>query len=182
MLVSNAYPSIQMKRFPLYILLASSVLFTSCEKELNQLPSGSLPSEESVSSLSGLTSAVRGVYSRLNTRYGYSGETAIFADGRGGDVKIVVGSYNHSTAIHQFLTDKSSGFSAGAYQAFATTSSRVNDILQYVGSVEKMLSSSEKTQFNDQHRAGAGIDKDKTSNLNFFGRNDKYYIWDKEFL
>ena len=36
------------------------------------------------------------------------------------------------------------------------------------------------TQFNDQHRAGAGIDKDKTSNLNFFGRNDKYYIWDKE--
>ena len=150
MLVSNAYPSIQMKRFPLYILLASSVLFTSCEKELNQLPSGSLPSEQSISSLSGLTSAVRGVYSRLNTRYGYSGETAIFADGRGGDVKIVVGSYNHSTAIHQFLTDKSSGFSAGAYQAFATTSSRVNDILQYVGSVEKTLSSSEKTQFNDQ--------------------------------
>ena len=36
------------------------------------------------------------------------------------------------------------------------------------------------TQFNDQHRAGAGIDKDKTSNLNFFGRNDKYYVWDKE--
>jgi len=50
MLVSNAYPSIQMKRFPLYILLASSVLFTSCEKELNQLPSGSLPSEQSISS------------------------------------------------------------------------------------------------------------------------------------
>ncbi len=36
------------------------------------------------------------------------------------------------------------------------------------------------TQFNDQHRAGAGIDKDKTSNLNFFGRNDRYYVWDKE--
>ena len=36
------------------------------------------------------------------------------------------------------------------------------------------------TQFNDQHRAGAGIDKDATSNLNFFGENDRYYVWDKE--
>ena len=139
-----------MKRFPLYILLASSVLFTSCEKELNHSPRAPCPLSSLSLSLSGLTSAVRGVYSRLNTRYGYSGETAIFADGRGGDVKIVVGSYNHSTAIHQFLTDKSSGFSAGAYQAFATTSSRVNDILQYVGSVEKTLAASQKAEFDDQ--------------------------------
>ena len=36
------------------------------------------------------------------------------------------------------------------------------------------------TQFNAQHRAGAGIDKDATSNLNFFGEQDKYYVWDKE--
>ena len=67
-----------MKRFPLYILLASSLFLTSCEKPLNQFPSGSLNSEESVTSLGDLTKAVRGLYSRLNTRYGYSGEIALY--------------------------------------------------------------------------------------------------------
>ena len=34
------------------------------------------------------------------------------------------------------------------------------------------------TTFNDQHKAGAGIDSDATTNLNFYGDSDKSYSWD----
>lgn len=150
MLVSNSYPRIPMKRLPLYILLASSLFLTSCEKDLNQRPSGSLNSEESVTTLSDLTKAVRGVYSRLNTRYGYSGEIALYGDGHGGDAKIVIASYNHSTSIHRFLSEKTSDISAGAYAAFSIVSGRVNDILQYIDVVEKATPAGEKTAVSNQ--------------------------------
>lgn len=139
-----------MKRFPLYILLASSLFLTSCEKELNQFPSGSLNSEESVTSLGDLTKAVRGLYSRLNTRYGYSGEIALYGDAHGGDAKIVIASYNHSTSIHRFLTEQTSDISAGAYGAFSILSGRVNDILQYVDRVEKVTPAGEKAEVAHQ--------------------------------
>ena len=108
-----------MKRYPLYILLASTLVFTSCDKALDQTPSSSRNSEESVTSLNDLANAVRGVYAQLNTRYGYSGETALYGDGHGGDIKIVVNSLNHSTSIHRFITEKTSNFSDGAYAAFS---------------------------------------------------------------
>lgn len=139
-----------MKRFPLYILLASSLFLTSCEKDLNQFPSGSLNSEESVTSLGDLTKAVRGLYSRLNTRYGYSGEIALYGDAHGGDAKIVIASYNHSTSIHRFLTEQTSDISAGAYGAFSILSGRVNDILQYVDRVEKVTPAGEKAEVANQ--------------------------------
>ena len=150
MLVSNSYPRIPMKRLPLYILLTSSLFLTSCEKDLNQRPSGSLNSEESVTTLSDLTKAVRGVYSRLNTRYGYSGEIALYGDGHGGDAKIVIASYNHSTSIHRFLSEKTSDISSGAYAAFSIVSGRVNDILQYIDVVEKATPAGEKTAVSNQ--------------------------------
>ena len=34
------------------------------------------------------------------------------------------------------------------------------------------------TTFNDQHKAGAGIDSDATTNLNFYGDSNKSYRWD----
>ena len=36
------------------------------------------------------------------------------------------------------------------------------------------------TDFNDQHKAGAGIDDDATTNLNFYGDSDVAYSWDKD--
>lgn len=139
-----------MKRYPLYILLASTLVLTSCDQALDQTPSSSRNSEESVTSLNDLTSAVRGVYAQLNTRYGYSGETALYADGHGGDIKIVAHSYNHSTDIHRFITEKTSRFSEGAYAAFSIVSGRVNDILQYVDQVEKATPNGEKAEVANQ--------------------------------
>lgn len=139
-----------MKRYPLYILLASTLVLTSCDQALDQTPSSSRNSEESVTSLNDLASAVRGVYAQLNTRYGYSGETALYADGHGGDIKIVVSSYNHSTSIHRFITEKTSSFSDGAYAAFSIVSGRVNDILQYVDQVEKATPDGEKAEVANQ--------------------------------
>ena len=139
-----------MKRYPLYILLASTLVLTSCDKALDQTPSSSRNSEESVTSLNDLASAVRGVYTQLNTRYGYSGETALYADGHGGDIKIVASSYNHSTSIHRFITEKTSSFSDGAYAAFSKVSGRVNDILQYVDQVKKATSDGEKAAVANQ--------------------------------
>lgn len=139
-----------MKRYPLYILLASTLVLTSCDKALDQTPSSSRNSEESVTSLNDLASAVRGVYTQLNTRYGYSGETALYADGHGGDIKIVASSYNHSTSIHRFITEKTSSFSDGAYAAFSKVSGRVNDILQYVDQVKKTTPDGEKAAVANQ--------------------------------
>ncbi|WP_455516379.1 RagB/SusD family nutrient uptake outer membrane protein, partial [Porphyromonas sp.] len=139
-----------MKRYPLYILLASTLVLTSCDQALDQTPSSSRNSEESVTSLDDLASAVRGVYAQLNTRYGYSGETALYADGHGGDIKIVAHSYNHSTSIHRFITEKTSSFSDGAYAAFSIVSGRVNDILQYVDQVEKAVPDGEKAEVANQ--------------------------------
>lgn len=139
-----------MKRYPLYILLASTLGLTSCDQALNQTPSSSLNSEESVTSLGDLTKAVRGVYAQLNTRYGYSGETALYADGHGGDIKIVAHSYNHSTSIHRFITEKTSSFSDGAYAAFSIVSGRVNDILQYTDRVKQVTPEGQKAAVANQ--------------------------------
>ena len=139
-----------MKRYPLYILLASTLVLTSCDQALDQVPSSSRNSDESVTSLNDLASAVRGVYARLNTRYGYSGETALYADGHGGDIKIVANSNNHSTSIHRFITEKTSPFSDGAYAAFSIASGRVNDILQYVDRVKQTVPADEQEEVANQ--------------------------------
>lgn len=139
-----------MKRFPLYILLASSLL-SSCAKELDQRPATSITSDEAIRSLTDLEKAVGGVYAPLtDRRHSYSSEVALYADGRGGDISIASTAYNQSLAIHQLQTDQTSGFSDGTYRTFTEVLGRANDILSKAPQVESTLETEdEQTAYRD---------------------------------
>ena len=51
---------ITMKRTPLYIALTAATLFASCNKQLDQVPSTSLPDDEAIESVASLHRAVNG--------------------------------------------------------------------------------------------------------------------------
>lgn len=139
-----------MKRFPLYILLASSLL-GSCSKELDQRPSVSLNSDEAILSLEDLDKAINGAYAPLtDRRHSYSSEVALYADGRGGDIAIINTAYNQSLAIHQLQTRQTSAFSEGTYRTFTEVLGRVNDVLSKAPRIEAQLSSEpEKAAYRD---------------------------------
>lgn len=119
-----------------YIFLFVSLIFLniSCSDELNQTPSSSLPGEESIVDLNSLDIAVNGVYGTLVDRWGFAGDAALYADAKGGDLKII-DAVNHLQPVVIFQTDKSSGFSIGAYQVFSYTIARVNSVLENLENV-----------------------------------------------
>lgn len=144
-----------MKKYPLYIALASATLLSACSKELEQYPSTSLPTETAVTSLEDLDKAVNGAYSPLSgRRYSYSSEVALYADARGGDIYAPNTAYNQSLSIQQLSTTRTSGFSAGTYQTFSTVLGRVNDILPKAADVASTLTSNASEQAAYQNLVG----------------------------
>lgn len=111
-------------------ILAASTLFVSCSKELDQTPSASLSTKESVTSVQLLETAVRGVYAELVSRWGYSGDVALYADAKGGDLYAPNVSANHFLPVLLFQTDRNSGISEGAYEIFSTVAARANSIIE----------------------------------------------------
>ena len=138
-----------MKRFALYTLLSSAAFLTSCGKQLEQVPSSSRAEDQSIETVSDLKLAVNGVYAALNNQYGYSGETALYADAKGGDIKAISTGNNQTLTLHTFRTDKNSSISNGAYQVFSTVSGRVNNILKYAPSIAETAPQADKARAKD---------------------------------
>lgn len=138
-----------MKRFALYTLLSSAAFLTSCGKQLEQVPSSSRAEDQSIETVSDLKLAVNGVYAALNNQFGYSGETALYADAKGGDIKAISTGNNQTLTLHTFRTDKNSSISDGAYQVFSTVSGRVNNILKYAPSIAESAPQADKARAKD---------------------------------
>ena len=55
-----------MKRFALYTLLSSAAFLSSCDKQLDQVPSSARAEGQSIETVSDLKLAINGVYAALN--------------------------------------------------------------------------------------------------------------------
>lgn len=120
----------------LFIFFISIALLSGCKDELDQFPSDSLPGSEAITTVNDLRLAVNGVYRTLVDRYSYAGDFGIYADGRGGDAKIVDNSVNHFQPVHIFQLHANSGHSAGFYQTQYYAAARVNNVLLFVDGIE----------------------------------------------
>lgn len=124
--------------------LACSALLIGCSKDLDQNPSTSLRRNVAITNPDLLQTATRGVYSTLVSRWGYAGDIAIYADGKGGDIKPIEAAYNHFIPVIGLLTTEDSGVSAGAFRVFAQTAARVNLIFEDLNIPEASLTATDK--------------------------------------
>lgn len=122
-----------MKR--VFIFFISLTLLSGCSDELDQFPSESLPGNEAITTVNDLRLAVNGVYRTLVSRYSYAGDYGIFADGRGGDGKIIDNGVNHFHPVYNFQLNANSEHSAGFYQIFYYAAARINNILLFTESI-----------------------------------------------
>lgn len=118
-----------------FIYIAFIIVIIGCSDKLEQLPSGSLPGGEAISSVGDLDMAVNGVYSTLVHRFAYAGDYGIYADGKGGDVQLRDLSANHYQPIVIFQTDANSDVSSGIYQRFYYTSARANNVMLFLDGI-----------------------------------------------
>jgi SusD family. len=116
----------------LYIFIA--VIFFSCSDELEQVPTDKLPSEEAISTVNDLQSAVNGVYATLVTSDGYPGDFGLYGDAKGGDVDYQ-GAFNHLAPVINLQTNKNSDEAQGIYYYNYVAIARVNDILTVVENI-----------------------------------------------
>lgn len=116
----------------LYIFIA--VIFFSCSDELEQVPTDKLPSEEAISTVSDLQSAVNGVYATLVSSDGYPGDFGLYGDAKGGDVDYQ-GAFNHLAPVINLQTNKNSDEADGIYYYNYVAIARINDILTVIDNI-----------------------------------------------
>jgi starch-binding outer membrane protein, SusD/RagB family len=69
-----------LKKIAYTIILGATAIFTGCEDFLEQSPSGSLPSDQAITSVTDLRNAVNGVYSgMINFDLGLGNNTEPFS-------------------------------------------------------------------------------------------------------
>lgn len=129
------------------LLFISLLGVFSCSDMLEQSPSDSLPGEEAITTLDDLHNAVNGVYEVFISQYGWAGDFGLYADGRGGDTKLVNKSVNHFQPLAIFQTDANSGHADGVYQIFYTAIARANNIMLYTDNITDKESDIER--YND---------------------------------
>jgi starch-binding outer membrane protein, SusD/RagB family len=139
------------------IILGIAIAFTGCEDFLEQSPSGSLPSEEAITSVTDLNNAVNGVYTGMidfdlglgdNTEpfsY-YGGDFIAYAGLKGGDLNYT-SSNNQISPMARYEHSAESDFAEHFWQMPYTLAGRVNDILSVIDDIE--VDSDEVDQFND---------------------------------
>lgn len=132
-----------------YIYLFISLMFIgiSCSDEFNQMPSYSLPAEQSIKDMATLNTAINGAYAALVNRWGLAGDVALYADAKGGDVQMIDKSSNHFQPLVIYQTDKNSGVSIGAYKRFSYLLARVNSILENLENISDK--DAQKEVYND---------------------------------
>lgn len=136
-----------MKKLTILFSVIAILLLTSCDKEFDQSPSSSLPSTDATPNLATLNTAVNGVYSTLVSRWTFLGDQGLYADAKGGDIRLIDGSVNHFQPVVIFQTDRNSGLSIGSYQQFSYLTTRVNSVLESSENVEDKDNNID--QFND---------------------------------
>lgn len=121
----------QINKGLLYMGVAACMLFTasSCSKAfLDEKPSTAVPSDEAITSVGDLKSAVNGVYSQLIDFSYYGGNFTLYADLKGSDFRSM-GSYNQISPLGKYQHDKYANFPNDFYSIMYVTLARVNDIL-----------------------------------------------------
>jgi starch-binding outer membrane protein, SusD/RagB family len=138
-------------------ILGMSVVFSGCEDFLEESPSGSLPSDEAITSVTDLRNAVNGVYSGMidfDLGLGnetepfsyYGGDFIAYADLKGGDLNYT-SSNNQISPMARYEHGAESDFAEHFWQMPYTLSGRINDILSVADQVE--IRTGETERFND---------------------------------
>jgi starch-binding outer membrane protein, SusD/RagB family len=139
------------------IILGVAAVLTGCEDFLEQSPSGSLPSDEAITSVTDLRNAVNGVYSGMidfDLGLGnetepfsyYGGDFIAYADLKGGDLNYT-SSNNQISPMARYEHGAESDFAEHFWQMPYTLAGRVNDILSVADNIN--VASGETEQFND---------------------------------
>jgi len=119
--------------YSILTVVIAMIIFTSCEDFLVENPSFSLPSDESVKTVTDLQNAVNGVYARISHSGSisfYAGDFIALGDLRSDDM-----TYNDQlntnaiSPVARFQYDKNSTFSENFWSAPYITIGRINDVL-----------------------------------------------------
>jgi starch-binding outer membrane protein, SusD/RagB family len=130
------------------LLIIALIFFTSCSDMLNQSPSGSLPTNEAITSVRDLQLAVNGAYYNIAyNRYSYVAEMQLYADAKGGDMTYM-GTSNHLSPLMRYESDPTSNY-IGLYRYPYLTISNLNLLKPIVEKPGFPIPDSEKAQFED---------------------------------
>ena len=119
-----------MKRIFYISIVFLTFTFASCEKFLEKTPSGSLPTDSAVKSITDLSNAVNGVYEELVGQvFSLSGDMFIYGDLKGPDYDFY---YNAgwSTPLGLQAVDPKSGHADDFYRIVYTAIGKVNYVLE----------------------------------------------------
>lgn len=142
------------------IIIATSSIFVSCSDFLDQTPSTSLPTDESITSLKDLQLAVNGVYyvqtgyTNANIPYGtpqgvYAGDYTVYADLKGGDFR-AIGNNNQIAAVGKYTVDPANSVTLYFYAKFYKSIALVNSTLAQLENVPvNNENAKEVAEFND---------------------------------
>lgn len=119
----------------IYYTLISLFLLISCTSDLEKNPSDSLPEDGAIQTVNDLSMAVNGVYSAMISQYSFCGDYGLYADGRGGDTKLIDNSSNHFQPVVIFQLTANSGHSEGFFREIYRPISRINRILNVVENI-----------------------------------------------
>lgn len=114
--------------------------FSSCSDYLEKTSSTGLPSDQSITRVSDLYSAVNGVYYVMTgaddsqVRGIYAGDFAIFADLRGADYTYIDDNQQIS-AVSKYQVTATDNISLNSYERFYKAISRVNSILEVADAI-----------------------------------------------
>ncbi|MFW6289600.1 MAG: RagB/SusD family nutrient uptake outer membrane protein [Mariniphaga sp.] len=145
------------KNIILILIWGIAVVFTACEDFLEESPSGSLPSDEAITTVKDLNNAVNGVYTGMidfdlglgNSTESFSyygGNFIAYADLKGGDLNYTA-SNNQISPMGRFEHNAESPFAEQFWQMPYTLAGRVNDILSVIDAIE--VDSDEVERYND---------------------------------
>ena len=122
------------------------VFLSSCEDFLYEMPSGSLPSDEAITSVDDLHNALNGVYGEFIDQYAHAGDFTVYGDMKGDDAYYPRNA-NHSTPLARFDHNSTGVHPFEFWATFYTALGRVNDILEVCENLE--LGSASQEEFDN---------------------------------
>ncbi len=116
--------------------LAFALFASSCSDVLEKTPSSELPTLEAISTITDLTNAVNGVYTKQATDVGsYGAEFTLYADLKGSDF-MSVSDVNHAGPMYRYQLGKHDALPYNFYYVFYKSISRINSVLQAAETIE----------------------------------------------
>jgi hypothetical protein len=128
------------------ILIFLMVVCVACTDELNQMPSGQLPSSSAITTVNDLSLAVNGIYEEF-THWGlYASDFGLYADGKGGDTRYMA-NFNWFAPITRYQLDANSDIVLRFYKTIYTSLARINNIMEVTDRIT--VSTDEQTTYDD---------------------------------